>query len=385
MKAISLAGKRSAGYLRGLELARVGDISRSLSTPFMVLRLPIVRHNLQNLREALPGVDVYYAVKANNHTDILRTLRNDKCFFDISSVRELHDVLEIGGQAAEVIHTNPIKSATEFDCAIEGGVRIFVADNAAELDKFSRYGDRAGVLVRFKTTPGGAAVNLSYKFGADPDEVPALLDKIIALQIPFRGFCFHVGSQCTKSSQYTAAIKTAGRLIDLARAKGLSTEILDIGGGFPVRYTRAVPAIETIGAAIMQALRRHVPPTVRVICEPGRFISGEAVTLIASVIGTSVRNGVKWYYIDDGLYGSFSGRLFDGCSYEVLTNRNTKWERAVLAGPTCDSFDVIYNDCLMPPLSIGDMLIFPAMGAYCSVSATDFNGLGRSRVVSVNW
>jgi ornithine decarboxylase len=385
MKAISLAGKRSAGYLRGLELARVEDISRSLPTPFMILRLPIVRRNLKNLRAALPGVDVYYAVKANNHADILRTLRKDKCRFDISSVRELQDVLRIGGQAAHVIHTNPIKSLPEFDDAVAGGVRTFVADNAAELDKFARYGDRAGALVRFKTTPGGAAVNLSYKFGADPDEVPALLDKIIALKIPFRGFCFHVGSQCTKSSRYTAAIKTAGRLIDIARAKGLSTDILDIGGGFPVKYTRAVPAIETIGTAVTQALRRHIPSKVRVICEPGRFISGEAVTLIASVIGTSVRNGVKWYYIDDGLYGSFSGRLFDGCSYEVLTNRNTKWERAVLAGPTCDSFDVIYNDCLMPPLSIGDMLIFPAMGAYCSVSATDFNGLGRSRVVSVNW
>lgn len=385
MKAISLAGKKSAGYLRGLELARVEDISRSLPTPFMVLRLPIIRRNLLSLRQALPGVGVYYAVKANNHPDILRTLGDENCFFDISSVRELGDVLGAGGRAADVIHTNPIKSRPEFDGAVDGGVRTFVADNAAELDKFTPYGGRAGVLVRFKTTPGGAAVNLSYKFGADPDEVPALLDKIVALKIPFRGFCFHVGSQCTKSSQYTAAIKTAGRLIETARAKGLSTKILDIGGGFPVRYTRAVPAIATIGEAVRQALHRHIPSDVRVICEPGRFISGEAVTLIASVIGTSVRNGVKWYYIDDGLYGSFSGRLFDGCSYEVLTSRNTKWERAVLAGPTCDSFDVIYNDCLMPPLSIGDMLIFPAMGAYCSVSATDFNGLGRSRVVSVDW
>jgi len=385
MKAISLAGKKSAGYLRGLELSRVEEFSHSLPTPYMILRLPIIRRNLLNLRNALPGVEIFYAVKANNHADILRTLQDNGGHFDISSVRELEDVLRIGGKAADVIHTNPIKSLPEFDRAVEGGVRTFVADNIAELDKFARYGDRAGVLVRFKTTPGGAAVNLSYKFGAEVDEVPALLDKIIDLNIPFRGFCFHVGSQCTKSSQYTAAVKTAARLIEVARKKGLTTEILDIGGGFPVRYMRAVPAIETIGAAITQALRRYIPSDIRIICEPGRFISGEAVTLVASVIGTSVRNGVKWYYIDDGLYGSFSGRLFDGCSYEVLTNRNTKWERAVLAGPTCDSFDVIYNDCLMPPLTIGDMLIFPAMGAYCSVSATDFNGLGRSRVISVDW
>lgn len=385
MKAISLAGKRSAGYLRGLDPAQIEETSRSLPTPFMILRRPVVRNNLRRLREALPNIDVFYAVKANNHADILRTLIAEGSYFDVSSVRELRDVLAIGGQAAEVIHTNPVKSIPEFDGAVAGGIRTFVADNASELDKFARYGDRAGVLIRFKTTQGGAAINLSYKFGADPDEIPALLDKVISLQIPFRGFCFHVGSQCVRSSQYVAAIKTAGRLINIARAKGLSPEILDIGGGFPVRYTRAVPPIENIGAAVTQALHKHIPSGVRVICEPGRYISGEAVTLVASVIGTSVRNGVKWYYIDDGLYGSFSGRLYDGCAYEVLTNRNTKWERAVLAGPTCDSFDVIYNDCLMPPLTIGDILIFPAMGAYCSVSATDFNGLGRSRIVSVDW
>lgn len=385
MKAISLAGKRSAGYLRGLDPARIEETSRSLPTPFMILRRPVVSRNLRSLRDALPNVDIFYAVKANNHPDILRTLRENGCYFDISSVRELQDVLATGGRAMDVIHTNPIKSIPEFDGAVAGGVRTFVADNAAELNKYTRYDGLAGVLIRFKTTQGGAAINLSYKFGADPDDIPALLDKVTSLHIPFRGFCFHVGSQCTRSSQYVSAIKTAGRLIDMACAKGLSTEILDIGGGFPVRYTRAVPPIETIGAAVTQALRKHIPSTIRVICEPGRFISGEAVTLVASVIGTSMRNGVKWYYIDDGLYGSFSGRLYDGCAYEVLTSRNTKWERAVLAGPTCDSFDVIYNDCLMPPLTIGDILIFPAMGAYCSVSATDFNGLERSRIVSVDW
>lgn len=385
MKAISLANRRSHVYLRGLDLSLVDRLSRSTATPFMILRLPTLRRNLDLLRRALPGIEIHYAVKANNHADIIRTLRDAGCRFDISSAQELQDVISCGILAADTIHTNPIKSRHEFDRAVDLGVRTFVADNLAELDKFRRYNGRAAVLVRFKTAPGGSAVNLSYKFGAEPDEIPVLLDRIVERQIPFRGFCFHVGSQCTRSSGYAAAIKTARRLIDMTGSRGLATEILDIGGGFPVRYMASVPAIESFGTAIMRALRNHIDPSVRIICEPGRFISGEAVTLITSVIGKSLRGGVHWYYIDDGLYGSFSGRLYDGCAYEVLTNRNTKWERAVLAGPTCDSFDVIYEDCLMPPLDIGDLLLFPAMGAYCSVSATDFNGLGRSRVVPVEW
>jgi len=385
MKAISLANRRSQTYLGDLDFARVDDLSRSMSTPFMVLRLEIVRRNLRRLREALPGIDVYYAVKANNHSDIIKTLRDDRCRFDISSTRELQEIVDCGVPVSDTIHTNPIKSLPEFDGAVQLGAHTFVADNIAELDKFRRYDGRAGVLLRFKTRKGGSAVNLSYKFGAEPEEIPALLDRIIELGIPFRGFCFHVGSQCTHAGQYTAAIKTAARLIDIAASRGLSTGILDIGGGFPIRYTASVPPVESFGAAIMKALKTYIEPTIRVVCEPGRFISGEAATLIASVIGKSTRDGVKWYYLDDGLYGSFSGRLYDGCAYEVVTNRNTKWERAVLAGPTCDSFDIIYNDCLMPPLDIGDILIFPAMGAYCSVSATDFNGLGRIRVVPVDW
>lgn len=351
----------------------------------MVLRTAQVRDNLRRLRQAIPGVEIFYAVKANNHPDIIKSLAFEGCSFDISSVRELKETLECGVRVEDTIHTNPIKSCREFDGAVELGVRTFVADNFNELDKFIKHGNDAGVLLRFRTERSGAAVNLSYKFGAELNDIPAMLERIIELGLNFRGFCFHVGSQCPNPRQYVRAIRTAGRLINLAAGKGLKTEILDIGGGFPIKYTREIPPIEDFGLAITSTLKEVVDPAIRIICEPGRFISGEAITLFASVIGKSVRDGVKWYYIDDGLYGSFSGRLFDGCSYQVLTDRNTKWEKAVLAGPTCDSFDVVYKDCLMPPLEIGDILMFPTMGAYCSVSASDFNGLNRARVITVDW
>lgn len=385
MRAININNRPTDRHLRGLDQSRFGDLCQKTATPFMILRTEKIRGQLHRLRRAIPRAEIFYAVKANNHQAIIQTLAEENGRFDISSAAELRQIIAAGGRADQVIHSNPIKSRIEFDTAVAAGVTTFVVDNPDELEKFARYEGRAGVLLRFKTEAGGSVVDLSYKFGAERADLPALLDRIREMKIPFRGFCFHVGSQCLEVSKYTAAIAEAGRLIALAEERGLKTEILDIGGGFPIEYTDGVPDIEIIGAAIMTALDRHINPQVRVICEPGRYISGEAATLIVSVIGKAVRNGRKWYYIDDGLYGSFSGRLFDQCSYQILTNRNTKWEKAVLAGPTCDSFDVIYRDCLMPPLDIGDILIFPTMGAYCSVSATEFNGLGSARIIAVDW
>ncbi|MEE9443974.1 MAG: type III PLP-dependent enzyme [candidate division Zixibacteria bacterium] len=385
MKAISLRNKPGTRHLRGIDLRRVRPIFKSVDTPFMVLRTGRIRHNINRLRDSLPDIEIYYAVKANDHDSILRTLIDEKCNFDISSVRELDKIVENGGQVNSAIHTNPIKMIPEFDAAVNTGVRTFAADNILELEKFSKYGDRAGVLIRFKTDTGASAVNLSYKFGAELSDIPDILDRIKDLGLTFRGFCFHVGSQCTETDLYIKSIKTAGKLIGMARAKGFDSEILDIGGGFPIEYTANIPSIEDMGRAIIAALKEYIDPYIKVICEPGRFICGDSVTLFTSVIGKTVRDGKKWYYIDDGLYGSFSGRLYDHCSYQIVTNRNTKWEKAVLAGPTCDSFDVVYENCLLPPLELGDILMFPAMGAYCSVSATDFNGLKHARIVTVDW
>ncbi|MFH1699575.1 MAG: type III PLP-dependent enzyme [Candidatus Zixiibacteriota bacterium] len=385
MKAISLRNKPGTRYLRGIDLRRVRPIFRSVETPFMVLRTDRIRYNINRLRDSLTGIDIHYAVKANDHDSILRTLIDEKCCFDISSISELDKVVKNGGQVSSAIHTNPIKMISEFDAAVNAGVRTFVADNFLELDKFSKYGDRAGVMVRFKTESGASVVNLSYKFGTELSDIPGMLDRIKDLGLIFRGFCFHVGSQCTEAELYVKSIQTAGHLIKMARERGFDSEVLDIGGGFPIEYTANIPAIEDMGRNIITALKENIDPTIKTICEPGRFICGDSVILFASVIGKTVREGKIWYYIDDGLYGSFSGRLYDHCSYQILTNRNTKWERAVLAGPTCDSFDIVYDNCLLPPLELGDILMFPAMGAYCSVSATNFNGLKHARIITVDW
>jgi ornithine decarboxylase len=164
------------------------------------------------------------------------------------------------------------------------------------------------------------------------------------------------------------------RLFDEAQKAGVRLDTLDIGGGFPVVYRTEMPKLEDFCRVVSRGLSQMFPAGVRIIAEPGRCISGDSMTLVVSVIGRSIRNGIPWYYIDDGLYGAFSGKLFDHCDYELIPQRSGPVRECVVAGPTCDSIDIVCRDQMLPDLQIGDLLIVPSMGAYTKASATSFNG-----------
>lgn len=386
IKAVTITGSSRRPALRGLNFARVREIIRQsgIPTPLLVLSRSAVRNNMEDLKRALPRAIIHYAIKSNNHAVILEEVAKAGGRFDIASYQELLAAIEAGGHADEMIHSHPIKAPREIEDAIRAGVTTFVVDNPAEIEKFIPYAGKVRLMIRFKVNDATAVVNLSYKFGCTVDEVVGLAKRIRELGIAYHGLAFHVGSQCVGNGVYLTAIRTAAELIEKLHRLGFTTGLLDIGGGFPVPYTEAVPSIRKFCEPISKALDKHIAPSIPVACEPGRFISATTVSLIASVIGKSTRSGKTWYFLDDGLYGSFSGRLYDHCRYQILTNRNTTWKRSVLAGPTCDSFDVIYKDILLPPLGIGDILIFPAMGAYCSVSASSFNCLRRAEYVIID-
>jgi ornithine decarboxylase len=358
--------------------------SRGTRTPFLILSRSAIRRNLDRLVKALPGVAIHYAVKSNNHPAILAEVASEGHGFDIASYEELLSATDAGGKVDNLIHSHPIKSAAEIENAVRAGASIFVVDNPDEIDKLAPYSDRIRILIRFRVGESSAVVDLSYKFGCDPCEAPALARRMKNLGIGYYGLTFHVGSQCLDSKVYVRAIETASDIIRQLGDNGFQTRLLDIGGGFPVPYTERILSIGEFCRPIVRALRVNIDPKIFLACEPGRYISATAVSLAASVIGRSVRSGRPWYFLDDGLYGSFSGRLYDHCRYQVLTNRNTTWKRSVLAGPTCDSFDVIYKDVILPPLEIGDILLFPAMGAYCSVSASPFNCLRKAEYVVID-
>ncbi len=273
----------------------------------------------------------------------------------------------------------------EFDYAVGKGVELFVVDNPEEVKKLTRYDKKLKIMIRFRiSTNTSAVVNLQYKFGCLVEDVLPIAEKIREAGHDFYGLCFHVGSQCVYAENYLKAIKAAHKLINALDQAGFDVRLLDIGGGFPVEYVEPVPAIEELCAPIAKALDKHIRPGIQIISEPGRFIAASPVNLFVSVVGKSYRDGKMWYYLDDGLYSTFSGIVFDHCQYPVVTTRTGEKMLSVLAGPTCDSFDVMYDGLMLPEHEIGDKLLFTATGAYCSVSGSSFNALRRPEYVIID-
>ena len=355
-------------------------------TPFLALSANQAGQNYDRLKATLPRVQIHYAVKPNNHPAILREIYNRGGSFEVCSLGEMEKVLAVGADPHDLIHTHPIKSIDEFDGAIAAGIDTFVIDNFEEAKKLHRYKDqKLKILIRYRiSTNTSAVVNLQYKFGCRTQDVLPLAEKIRDAAHQYYGLCFHIGSQCTQSANYVKAIRTAHRLINKLDANGFDTRVLDIGGGFPVTYLEPVPSIEEFCKPIVEALDRQIRPDIKVISEPGRYIVATAATLVCSIIGKSLRDGKIWYYLDDGLYSTFSGQLYDQCKYPVLTERQGQPRLSVLSGPTCDSFDVMYDGLLIPEHEVDDKLMFSKTGAYCEVSGSNFNSLTRPDYVVVD-
>ena len=251
--------------------------------------------------------------------------------------------------------------------------------------EFEAYRDRAELLLRVSFRSPGAVVDLSRKFGCDPEDLIELARLARKLAIPVRGLSFHVGSQATDPSKHVEAITVCARLMAQARREKLGAfDTLDIGGGYPIEYGHKVADIGRFCAPIRAALAK-LPTRMRVIAEPGRYICGPAAIGVASVMGRALREGHWWYYLDDGLYGSYSGQLFDHAKYPVESlKEGAEKFPSVLAGPTCDSIDVIAENLMLPQLKADDLIVGRAMGAYTWASASEFNFFPKATVVSVN-
>lgn len=362
----------------------IRSLAARFGSPLLVVDCAQVRHQYRLLKEALPGVDLHYALKPLPHAAVVSCLHDEGAFFDLATTGEVDLVKAQGIPAERCIHTHPIKRDSDIRDALRYGVTTFVADNEDEISKFVRYRRRAELLLRVSFRSPDAVVDLSRKFGCEPGAVLGLIEKARHLGIRVRGLSFHVGSQATDPGKYIEAIDACRNLIAEALLAGLpALDVLDIGGGFPVAYGDGVMPIEEFCRPIRAALAT-LPGHVRVIAEPGRFIAAPAGIAISSVMGKAKRAGRWWYYLDDGLYGSYSGQLFDHAKYPVSVLREGDLHESVLAGPTCDSIDVIDDGILLPQLEVGDLVIGRMMGAYTWASATDFNFFKRAKVVVMN-
>jgi ornithine decarboxylase len=359
-------------------------LSRTYSTPFLVLSPSRIIKSINTLRENLPGVKIFYAMKSNPNPAILQIIKNLVDGIDVASFGESSVCREVGISSDNIIHTNPVKKETDLESSVKQGINWFVLDNMEEIKKIKRLATNANLLLRIAITNPHCIVNLSAKFGAQEQEVLPILKKARAEGLNVRGISFHVGSQCTEPEIYYTAVKYARKIFDESISAGFSFDTLDVGGGFPISYRDSLPELSVYCTVLRNALKEFFPDDLNILMEPGRCISGGCISLVTKVIGRNVRNGITWYYIDDGVYGAFSGKLFDKCDYRLVSNRFGSIEECVVAGPTCDSIDIVAHDQRLPKLSAGDLILVPGMGAYTIASATSFNGFAPPITIVLN-
>jgi ornithine decarboxylase len=372
------------------ELAR---IARRHGTPVVVIDHETIRRNYASFRRHLPRVQAYYAVKANPAPEIVRTLYEAGASFDVASLPEFmlvyENVKRLPARARQdfvwdkIVYANPIKPEKTLR-ALDRYRPLVTYDNRAELAKIKAHAPHAGLALRLRVPNTGSMVELSSKFGCDPGEAVDLIVEAFRLGLVVEGLSFHVGSQCTNFENFVGALNMAAAVRNEALARGHDVKILDIGGGFPVAYDRHVKPLGDLARVINAEIARLFPPDIEILAEPGRYLVATAATAVARVIGKAVRDGRVCYYIDDSVYHTFSGLIFDHCPYHFKAMKRGQAEISAVFGQTCDGLDTISRAEDLPDLDIGDFVYSENIGAYSNASATWFNGFPPAKVVHVN-
>lgn len=353
-------------------------------SPLLIFDADILRAHFKALQASLPNVDLYYAVKAHPDPSIIAVIEALGGGFDVASSGEMDLLLKHKVSGRRTIHTHPIKKDQEIRDALRFGATTFVVDNHYELTKLVNYRSRVGVLVRVSFRSETAKVDLSKKFGCTAGEVSELVKTAESLGIHVKGLSFHVGSQVADPSKHVEAIEACHALmVDINKTAEKPLSVLDIGGGFPADYDLKGIDINAFCAPIRHALTK-LPQDWHLIAEPGRYLIAPAVTSITTIAGKSHRNGFVWYYLDDGIYGSYSGQLFDHATYPLQVFAGGHRHPSIIAGPTCDSIDIVAENIALPDLGIGDMVIGHQMGAYTAATKTGFNSLPEAKLIVTN-
>jgi len=283
----------------------------------------------------------------------------------------------------KIIYANPTKPRETLE-ALDQYKPLVTFDNLNELKKIKRFAPHAGVVLRVRVPNTGSVVELSSKFGADPSEAVTLIQAAFGLGLVVEGLSFHVGSQCMNFENFVQALNISASVMQEAEARGHKIKILDIGGGFPAPYHRDVESIQVLARKINAEIDRLFSKETEIIAEPGRFVVASAATSIAKVIGKARRDGKTCYYIDDGVYQTFSGIIFDHCQYHLKAFKRGRAEICAVFGQTCDALDTISLSEDLPDLELDDVVYCEAIGAYSNASATWFNGFAPAKVVHVN-
>jgi ornithine decarboxylase len=351
--------------------------------PCLVVDLDVVRDNYKAFERTMPGTRIFYAVKANPASEILKLLADLGSCFDTASVQEIEMALAAGATADRISFGNTIKKERDVARAYELGIRLFAVDSEVEVEKVARVAPGSQVFCRILTDGAGAEWPLSRKFGCEPAMAENVLLRAHELGLSAYGISFHVGSQQTRLGAWDQAVGEAKAIFDAMQKHGITLQMVNLGGGFPTKYLKAVPGQSSYANAIHEALTKHfgnaVPET---IIEPGRGMVGNAGVVKSEVVLISKKHNndnVRWVYLDIGKFGGLAETMDEAIRYPLVTEKDgDAKEPCVIAGPTCDSADVLYEKTPYPlpiTLSVGDEVLIEAAGAYTTTySAVAFNG-----------
>jgi ornithine decarboxylase len=369
-------------------------LAKEHGTPLFILDHAKIRENFQTFKKNLPNVQAYYAVKANSNQEIIKTLFNEGASFDVASYNEfmqIYNQIKSFKKAEKdffiwdkIIFSNTIKDKQTLQ-KIKRYKPLVTYDNAQEVDKIKENCETAGLVLRLKVPDTGSQVEMSSKFGAEPGDAAGLIKKVFDSGLAVEGLSFHVGSQCTNFDNYAVALQITAEIFNEARKNGYNLKIVDIGGGFPASYDAGVPRFERLAEVIESEIKRLFPADIEIIAEPGRFMVATTAVLVSEIIGKAVRNGKIFYHINDGVYHTFSGIVYDHWIPNFHPFKDGPTEVCAVVGPTCDSFDKIsLSEQLPSDLKLGDYLYTENIGAYSTASSTKFNGFEGAKILHIN-
>jgi ornithine decarboxylase len=375
-------------------LTLLKKLAREHGTPLFIVDHKVIRANYLQFKKYLPRVQAYYAVKANPDPAIVQTLYDLGASFDVASMPEfliVHKCIEkLPAKARQdyiwdkIIYANPIKPISTLE-ELDQYKPLVTYDNLEEIGKIRKHAPRAGLALRLKVPNTGAMVELSSKFGAAPGEAVDLIEAAHRAGLVVEGLSFHVGSQCTNFENYVQALNLASNIFKEAWDRGYNqAKILDIGGGFPAPYDKNVKPFRELARRLNSEFDRLFPKHIEILAEPGRYMVATAATLVAQVVGKAVRDGKQCYYINDGVYHTYSGIIFDHCKYPVKAFKKGPTQICGVFGPTCDALDTISLAEELPDLEIGDLVYSENIGAYSHASSTYFNGFPPAKVLHIN-
>ncbi|MEN2998440.1 MAG: type III PLP-dependent enzyme [Brevinematia bacterium] len=342
--------------------------------PFLVMDSATIKRKYYELVRAFPGFKIYYAVKANDNTEVLRVLASIGANFEVASTSEVLKLIELGIGGHRMITSNPIKPLEFIEVCRQVGINYLCVDSKEEIEKIKSVFPEANIYIRLDVQNPESSWPLSGKFGVSEEEAEDIIKYSLKKKVNLVGLTFHAGSQNNSVESIVKALESSKRVFDIAKKHRVSMKILNIGGGFPIDYTEKSRNIEEFRKKLFKALEVFREYNDLILqMEPGRRIVGEAGVIVSKVIGKTCRGGENWIYLDVGVFNGLM-EVVGGINYLFRTNSRKKEKVWNIGGPSCDSMDVIAKNIVLPEPDIGDLVYILSVGAYTTVYAAPFNG-----------